>query len=135
MKTLLICGVVIAIALSWCFVGRSAMGDSKPDEQAIKAGLHLESAMFVGDGGKLRILSAPIVNSLGSVSQRVDLAMTFSVADDGKLKIDSLSATPTMLALKSAEQFIPGVYKGPDGSTFTLHGPAVSQGGRTSWSF
>ncbi len=139
MKTPTAIGLILATAAAaTCLTHPVARGDAAADADALaarKPGLHLEAGVVLADGGTVHVLNAPLVGANGQVAQRLDITLHLAGEPGGTLRVDQLTAAPTTLGIKPAEQFIPGVYLAPDGNKFRLRGPALAVAGRTTWAF
>ncbi|HTW95782.1 MAG TPA: hypothetical protein VMD30_13350 [Tepidisphaeraceae bacterium] len=120
-----VCGIA-----AW---GLSHNRTARAADNAAGGTLHLESGVLMANGDTLRVLDVPVASASGD-AKCFDITCKFSAGADGSLRVDSLNVVPTTMLPNLADQFIPGTYADGYGSIYVLHGPAASQGGRTSWS-
>jgi hypothetical protein len=94
--------------------------------------LHLESAQIVGTGRTINLHRVPVVDMATGATQHYDVTMDFSLDENGELVFDTLASRQVSQPLSIAN-FIAGTYKGTEGNTYILSGPAHVGGTRTAW--
>jgi hypothetical protein len=127
-------GILVSTAAVASTFGSARGDDPAPAATATATpGLHLESGVVLADGGTIRVTGAALIGADGKLAQRLDVTLKLSGEAGGTLRLDQMQATPTLLSLRPADQFLAGPYVGGDGTQYTVRGGAVSPGGRTSW--
>lgn len=93
----------------------------------------LELAAIYGYGDTLKVIGLPIMVRGEKVAKRYDVTCTFQTAEDGSVRVADLTSVPSAAAPNDAAKFIAGKYLDNGGGKFTVSGPALLSGGRTTW--